>query len=338
MKEKTLEFLGKHDLIRRPAQAFARGVRAFVNSWNLYDPVCESNKTQPYAIRGKYRFNDRQQGKETLIVVLAGYKPSLWPEVLGRLARFSPQDVDVCIASSGLDSESLDAICESKGWSYLATARNHVSLVQNLAIHLHPSAQWIFKMDEDIYVTEGFLEKLADCHRHAAREIRFDIGFVAPLIPVNGYGHVRILEKLNLVKEWENRFGALKYTEGFYRNRQILQNPECARFMWGETCTELRDIDALNLKFQGGGYSICPIRFSIGAILFERCVWKEWGLFPVVVGTGMGEDERHVCEFCHLHSRAIVIAEDTVVGHLGYGPQTKSMLEFMEKRSEWKTI
>ena len=334
VKQSILNFLDGHDLLRRPARTLAGTFRELVNLWNMYQPLHRRKGTVPYGVRGRHVFTDRSRGRNALIVVLAGYKSKLWKEVFGRLASFAPDDADVCVVSSGLRSAELCDICRRHGWSYLSTRRNHVSLAQNLAIHLHPSARWIFKMDEDVFLTDGFYEKLVDCHRRASADLRFDIGFVAPLMPVNGYGHVRVLETLGLVDEWESRFGRLRYTEGFYRNRQILQNPECAKFMWGGTNPLLGDIDALNRTFQERGrrYAICPIRFSIGAILFTREVWEEMGMFPVVFGTGMGEDERYFCEFCHLHSRVIVVAEDTVVGHLGYGPQVPEMLTFFEKK------
>ena len=37
-------------------------------------------------------------------------------------------------------------------WSYLAIKTNDVSLVQNVAINLHKSAETIVKIDEDIFV------------------------------------------------------------------------------------------------------------------------------------------------------------------------------------------
>ena len=46
---------------------------------------------------GTHDFIDRSKGYEKLCIILAGYKPTLWEDVFGRLAAFIPDDIDVCI-------------------------------------------------------------------------------------------------------------------------------------------------------------------------------------------------------------------------------------------------
>ena len=328
-----LKIFETNDFCRHVGMTVMKMLRAGVNTWNLYEPL-QLKRRVHYSLRGRHSFANRSHDSDSLLVVLAGYKEALWDEVFGRIARFLPDDIDVCVVTSGKRVVRLESLCAERGWSYLCTRRNHVCLAQNLAIHCHPKARWIYKIDEDIFLTAGFFEKLKEIYRKAECEQRFEIGFVAPLIPVNGYGHVRVLEKTGLVDEWEARFGRLRYTEGFYRNTSILSNPDAARFMWGIGNPKLRDIDALNERFAADvTYSVCPIRFSIGAILFNRFTWADWGMFPVVMGTGMGEDEEHVCRYCLMHSKAMVVAENALVGHLAYGPQTGAMMgEFSNGR------
>lgn len=244
--------------------------------------------------------------------------------------------VDICVVSSGRDVESLRGRCEALGWSYLSTDRNNVCLAQNIAIDLHTAAKMIYKLDEDIFVTEGTFEKLMRAYHAAPERLNMEVGFVAPLIPLNGYGYVKVLKRLGLAKEWGRRFGALFHTEGLFLHTAVYKEPEAALFMWGAYHEKLRDIDALNALFQRESgkngeldLSICPHRFNIGAILFARPTWESMGMFPVErTGTGMGRDETALCAWCMLHTRAIVISEDCVVGHLGYSPQTKTMLEY----------
>lgn len=106
------------------------------------------------------RFEDRRRGASKACFVLSGYKEFLWDIVFERLKRFVPDDVDVCILSSGLYSDRLARIAWENGWSYLSTELNDITLVQNIAIDLFRNAEWIYKMDEDIFVTQGCFETL----------------------------------------------------------------------------------------------------------------------------------------------------------------------------------
>ena len=279
-----------------------------------------------------YSLENRSTGADTLMLVLAGYKPRLWPAVFGRLKRYLPEGIDVCVATSGTRNEAIAETCRTNGWSYLATERNNISLIQNVAIKLHPSAEWIYKMDEDMYLTEGTLRRMKEKFLSAPDEISAEVGFVAPLIPVNGYGHVRLLRELGLQERWESRFGRLMYTEGLKAHTQILKNPACARFMWGETEPRLADVDALNRAMASNPrrLSVCPYRFSIGLLLFRRELWKDMEYFGVdPCGTNLGLDEEQLCQYCMLNARAIVIDENSVVGHFAYGPQTRAMLDYL---------
>jgi hypothetical protein len=63
------------------------------------------------------------------------------------------------------------------------------------------------------------------------KEEPYHVGFVAPLIPINGYGHVRVMKKLGLEEEYERRFQKLVYAAE--PDSMIESNPETAKFMWG---------------------------------------------------------------------------------------------------------
>ena len=142
----------------------------------------------------KNLFLDRQKNSQILLYVLAGYKPFLYEDVFARLKKFTPPFCEICIVSSGVFDKKLYDIARENDWSYLSTAQNNLSLAQNLALLLYDKAEFIFKMDEDIFLTQNCLKKLLDTYVHAQNYGHYNVGFVAPLIPVNGYGHVRILE------------------------------------------------------------------------------------------------------------------------------------------------
>ena len=103
----------------------------------------------------------------------------------------------------------------------------------------------------------------------------------------------------------------------------------------GEGNPALADLDKMQevLSQRAFQYSICPIRYSIGFILFQRSTWIHMGGFPVLIGN-MGVDEEAFCQYCMLQSKAIVVAENAVAGHLGYGPQNKEMEQYYQAHKE----
>ena len=276
----------------------------------------------------KGKFINRSKGSKNLCIILAGYKSYLYADVFGRISKYKMDDLDICIVSSGLYSEELNSIAECNGWSYLSTQENNVSLVQNVAISLHPQAQYIFKLDEDIFITEHFYENMLRAYEYA-ESTDYNPGIIAPLIPINGYGHVRILKKLDLVSEYEDRFGKLKFAAG--NDRPIENSPEVAKFFWGEK-NIIPSIDEMNAQFSAGKIEISPvpIRFSIGAILFKRDLWEAMGGFKVNDrrSVELGNDEVNICTYCLIGSRPIIVSENVVVGHFSFGPQNKEMKEY----------
>ena len=285
-------------------------------------------------VKGKYKFINRKNDNKKLCIILAGYKKFLWEDVFGRIEKYAPKDIDFCIVSSGLYSEDLAKIAEKNNWSYLSVKQNKVTLVQNIAINLHPKAKKIFKLDEDIFITENLFTQLEKTYDKMEKEGRYNIGFVAPLLPINGYANVNVLEKTGLIEEFDKKFGKA-YHDGDGQ-APIIKNPDIAKFMWGETEEKLRDIDKLSKEFseQEFSYSICSIRFSIGAILFSREIWENMGRFKVGLGTNMGQDEVQLCKYCMIESKAIIISENTVAGHFSYGPQTNAMKEYYNSHRE----
>lgn len=280
-------------------------------------------------------FIDRSKGNKYLCVVLAGYKEYLYSAVFSRLKKYATAELDICVVSSGKYSETLLKLCEENDWSYLSTKENNVSLVQNVAINLHPNAEYIFKLDEDVFIAEGFFDGMIQAYNHA-NESLYRPGVMAPLIPINGYGHVRVLEKLGLVEEYERRFGELKCAAG--PDRPIEHSPDVARFMWGEGGF-LPSIDEMNRRFSNDSLEerAVSIRFSIGAILFRRDLWESMGYFSVNRDSvSLGDDEVQLCTYCLIHSRPVMVSENVLVGHFSFGLQNKMMKAYyLEHESEF---
>lgn len=287
-------------------------------------------KMLPFA-KPKYFLNN-SNGHEKVCLILAGYKQFAWEIVFKRIKKYCPEDIDVCIVSSGVYSEELKQYAEKYSWSYISMKRNCVTLALNSAIKQFPKATKLFKLDEDIFITEGFFETLPVIHELSKKDY-FPV-FTAPLIPINGYGYRRILEKLNLVEDYTKRFEYPRISAGIHM--QVESNPDVAMYFWHKDDI-IPKIDEINtiIKKKGytndrGGYTVCPIRFSIGAIFFERILLETFGWFPVNKGTGMGIDEEFLCNLATSQSKAIIVTENQVVGHLSFGKQNKTMEEYYQ--------
>jgi len=290
----------------------------------------KEQKEKEKRVKGKYVFEDRKKDYKNLCIILAGYKDYLYEDIFERLVKFCPKDnMDVCIVSSGKYSEKLSYIAKQNDWSYLSTKRNNVALTQNIAINLYKNAEKIFKLDEDIFITENFFTQCLETFDRVTNDGEYEIGFVAPSIPINGYSHVDVLKMAGLLEDFENKFGKA-HRDSRGKKSYIVNNSGIAKYMWGENNEVFKNIDALSKKLSEKefSYSVCPIIFSIGAILFTRDLWEEMGRFKVTKGTSMGADEAQICGHCMAESKAIIVSENTLVGHFSYGPQTKTMIEY----------
>lgn len=276
----------------------------------------------------KYTFENRAKNEDTLCYILAGYKEFTWDILFERIKKFAPKNIDICILSSGVYSDKLSKIARDNNWSYLSINRNCVTLAQNILLKLFDKAENIYKLDEDIFITKDFFKQLKYTYEEVNKK-DYNVGFVAPLIPINGYGHAKILEKLDLVDTYEKKFEKVKYAAG--RERMIESSPEVARFMWGEG-EYIPQIDELSHKLNKMpfSYSACGIRFSIGAIYFKRQLWESMRYFKVDKGPCMGLDETQICSYCICDSKAMIISENVCVGHLSFGTQNKPMEEYFK--------
>ena len=283
----------------------------------------------------KYVFEDRRKKNRYACLILAGYKEELWDNVFTRITAYVPEDIDVCIVSSGVYSKRLSEIAQKNCWSYVSTKANKITLALNMAISLMSEAEYIYKLDEDMFITKEFFESVRNKYFQIENEEKYVISFAAPLIPVNTYGYVRLLEIFHREEEWQKKFGTITYSNGLDHHCEILKDPESARFMWGE-CREFQDIDLLSEKLaaRSNAYSIFPIRFSIGAIFFKRDYWNDMGMLDVSEGNNLGYDEYQMCTYGMDHGMVIAVDENCAVGHLAYGPQTKKMLEYYREHNE----
>lgn len=284
-------------------------------------------------LMGRYTFENRKKDSNVLFYVLAGYQPYLWDVVFERVKNFVPQEIDICILSSGIYIKELSELCKKNNWSYFSTKKNKLTLAQNILISKFEKAEWIYKMDEDIFITSNYYRTMMDTYNAIEQQSKYKISFLGPIIPLNSFGTVALLEKLDLLTYYEKQFGKAQY--GWGETMKYYSEPNVAKFFWGEN-NVIPQIDKLDSLLHAGelDYSICPVQFNIGAILFKREFWKDIGMFMVGLGNDLGLDELWICIRALTRSRPFFVAKNTAVGHLSFTPQKDEMKKYFIEHKE----
>ena len=300
------------------------GAYGITNAYNLRNLPGMREDTALYRHSLPYHFVDRSKGKTYLCYILAGYEPKLWNSTLARIEAFQSENVDYCLISSGKYDSVLDKIAEMNGWSYLYTEQNQVCFIQNLAIELHPNAQYIFKMDEDIFIGKDFFHQMIQEFHQIEEQGEYWIGFAVPVIPLNCCGYVTYLNGIGKKKEYEKRFGRV------YRSRfSEIYLDEIAKFLW-DTMDSFDEMAERFLK--NSGYNILGCFYNIGCILFTRERWHMMGKWPEKPGeTGMGRDEEFIFKDNIERDMPIYEISSVLAGHLAFGPQKAYMLQYYEE-------
>jgi hypothetical protein len=278
---------------------------------------------------GKHRFVNRRKSSKKLLLIVAGFKKELWPFTLARIAKFVPASLDVCLVIPGVVVPELEEVAERHSWSLMVTHANKLALAQNLAIKNHPSAEWIYKLDEDIFIGENYFSGLDECWDQVERENRFDVGILAPLLNVNGYSSRVLLDQLGRTEVFEERFGSAKQS---CMKTPFWNNPLAAESLW-ELCNPFDE--QTERIFRGKHeYSACPFRFSIGAFMMQRSFWDSMQGFTVARAAELGAEEEDLCATCNAQSRVIIVCHYVLAGHLSFGPQNQHMLQILPSRDD----
>lgn len=276
-----------------------------------------------------HRFTNRSSGKRNLIIVLAGYKAYLWPATLERLKKYAPNDADFCVASPGIQSLELEKMCERNGWSYLSISRNSPGVAINRAIKLHPLADYIFKLDEDIVVSSGFFRSLRQGYDYAHTKLLMEPGFCAPVLNLNGISYRLFLHEQGLEEDYQNTFGELISR---CSDLPVHNDPKAAYWIWRNSLPFNETAEKFSRNETR--YSICSTRFSIGAILFRREFIEAVNGFKSAWHSGvLGVDEDELCRDCVSLSRPMCIIENVLAGHFSFYPQEKLMREKLPEMS-----
>jgi hypothetical protein len=283
-------------------------------------------------LNDRFAVDDRRSGAPVLVCMLAGYKPDLWRFVMPRFRAALPE-ADVCIISPGLRDDSLAQLCRREGWSYLSTRTNDVALAQNVCYRLHHGATMIVKLDEDMFLLPDTITSLLAAYRDIKAEGVVDPGFVAPMIPLNGFCYRHLLEILGLLDAYEAAFGRARLaTSGL----AIHTDPAAARWIWERTAPLAAT--AARLDAMPRRVLLCPIQFSIGLIAFERRFWEQIGYLAVyryrlLAGLStLGGDEAYLCTRALETSRPAVVTTAALAGHFSFGPQYAGLKALLDER------
>ena len=292
-------------------------------------PLLIPDNTRPeFQIHG--HFLNHSSGAQNLLVILSGYKPFLYHSVFQRIQIFMEPEIDVCVLSVGVKDEKLVQICTSYNWSYISTEEKLITKGLNVAIELHPRAQFIFKLDEDIFVTRGFFGGLLKAFKHAEAGL-YRPGVIAPLLTVNRYSSYRLLQLFNCTDDFVGIFGPSRYPLEI-----VWDNPSAASYFWGNSSC-LPSLDKMNyiLRSKPTNELPIPFKFSIGAILFPRFIWKDMGYFdnnrPPQISPF---DENQLNTYCFLRGRMIIVSENVVAGHFSFFKIVKEMRSYYEQNPQ----
>lgn len=310
------------EAVRRQLEAYE--IKKFYNLRDLSEEMTEQTCDLPYY------FTDRSMGKKYLCYILAGYEPELYDNTLERVRAFHAEEFDYCIITSGKYEANLEKLASKYNWSYLYTEQNQICYIQNLVIELHPEAEYIIKMDEDIFIGKNFFRRMTDEFHNLEEKGDYRIGFAVPVIPLNCCGYVSYLKLAGeaVKDEYEKRFGRA------YKSRfsAVLSVEETSEFLWDTMDT----FDHMASKFlENKGYDILDCYFNIGCIMFSRERWLLMGKWPENWETsGMGEDEAYINQDNTEKDMTIYEIHSVLAGHLAFGPQKQRMHRYYKENKK----
>lgn len=296
----------------------------------IFKPISFINKRYiSNNFRDKYEFTDRSNNNSNLVVILAGKKSYLWKHVFPRFYNHLDGKTDVVIANPGdLNPEEMRKIAKEYGFSYISTRSGKLATAVNIAIKLHGNAEWVYKLDDDVFINKSFFANLKETYERVKKDEIYEPGMVVPLINVNTFTFYHFLKTLDLVDEYTRKFGKIKFNGA---NSELYRNGQAAVYLWSKSLPIERTAEVFAEKNKGI-VDVCPFRFSISAILFKRTLWEKMGGFTVSPPGTLGADEVSINHAILVNELSqIVVSLDTFVGHFGYFTHMTEMIKFFRE-------
>ena len=321
----TLKNLSGQDFVILLSVNYSATIRRQIEAYGISEVYNLRNLAEvsiPNGCNINWHFINRSKKKKYLCYILAGYESAIWDGTLGRIETYQSDLFDYCLVSSGKFDETLNAMAEKNDWSYLYTEENQVCFIQNKVIELHEKAEYIIKMDEDIFIGKNFYERMVEEFHRIEEEGEYRIGFAVPVIPLNCCGYATYLNLIDQKADYEEKFGRA------YKSRfsAVFSVEETAKYLWDTMST----FDEMAERFSHHQeYGILDCYYNIGCIMYTRDRWLMMGKWPETLGqNGMGEDEMYIYKDNTEKDMSIYEIYSVLAGHLAFGHQKKSMLAY----------
>lgn len=245
------------------------------------------------------------------------------------------KNIDVCVVSPWKKDLKLIEYCKNFWWSYLYTKDNKLALAQNLAIKIHPNAEFVYKMDEDIFITKWFFSKLKEKYILSCDISEFNPWWIAPVININAFTYSYFLSTINKREDFVKKFWKLKQ-DACYQIRQenIRYSWKIARYLW-ENSLNIDDVqkkyfDKIDISRNFISNSVC---FSIWCFMFKRNLREDLnsgGWFKVSIDGELAKEEQQFLSYGVWKSKPIIMCENCLVWHFWFWPQKQEMKKFFE--------
>lgn len=198
---------------------------------------------------------------------------------------------------------------------------------------LYQNAEYIFKLDEDIYIPKDYFSDMLEAYEKIRGEVPAYIGYICPMLPLGFYGMHDFLKAKCCLDEYEELFGVHKIG-GTVVNPVFREHKGVDEFIWKRI--GIFDECAMQYKKNGFSYKVCETRTGIAAIMFARELWDELGWLDKGHGYGVGEggDEEQITSYCMLHFRLIFCVRHILVGHFSFGGSEPAMEKFRADNPE----
>lgn len=285
-----------------------------------------------YNFRDSYYFIDRANNHQNLLIILAGKKVFLWDSIFPRIYSSLDDKIDVIIVNPGdINSIRLKSIANDYGFSYLATKSRKLSTALNFGIKEHQNANWIYKIDDDTFISKYFFKNLRETYKRSENSANRNPGMIVPVLNINTYTFYPFLRTLDLIEDYTKLFGNIKVGT---HSTLIRSSGEVAIWIWKRSLP-IEDISKIFIEKNHNLTELCPFRFSISAILFKRDLWERMIGFQNGLPGSLGIDELSINRQILIHDlKEIIVSLDTFVGHFSYVTQEDLVKKFFLKHKE----
>lgn len=193
-------------------------------------------------------------------------------------------------------------------WDTVSGPRGKGPLVANLqneCVRRYPDSVY-FKIDEDVFVSEGWVDKLAAAYETFKSDP--NLAMVLPLIPNNGVGFNHLLTRSPELADEYRKVFTYPITPDF--NGPIWIQPKLAEWM----IRRFIDLRAANRALEsrpGERHVKFAHRFSINCIVYDYRHWTQLGKIP-------DEEEPAWTQWVPDNGKFCVLATDTLVHHYSF--------------------